>query len=167
LPLRAAAARVRAREEVRSMRVMSIPKFERFFRLAAGLDVDKADLKRYSEFVNRKIYDLLLRGQAAAKANGRDIIEPFDLPITKGLQESIHEFRSVDAEIELQPILDDLLARPPLDLAYSVETEARLPEIAGGLSVALARSFKIIDPDVKNPQSEQWERSFRIFDLLL
>ena len=149
------------------MHVMSIPKFERFFRLAAGLDVDKTDLKRYSGFVNRKIYDLLLRGQAAAKANGRNIIEPFDLPITKGLQESIHEVRSLDAEIELQPILDDLLARPPLDLAYSDETEARFPEIAGGLSVALARSFKIIDPNVKNPQSEQWERSFRIFDLLL
>jgi hypothetical protein len=48
-----------------------------------------------------------------------------------------------------------------------VETEARFPEIAGGLSVALARSFKIIDPNVKNPQSEQWERSFRLFDLLL
>ena len=119
------------------MHVMSIPKFERFFRLAAGLDVDKTDLKRYSDFVNCKIYDLLLRGQAAAKANGRNIIEPFDLPITKGLQESIHEFRSLDAEIELQPILDDLLARPPLDLASSDETEARFPEIAGGLSVAL------------------------------
>ena len=78
-----------------------------------------------------------------------------------------HEFRSLDAEIELQPILDDLLARPPLDLAYSVETEARFPEIAGGLSVALARSFKIIDPSAKNPQNEQWEPSFRIFDLLL
>jgi hypothetical protein len=69
--------------------------------------------------------------------------------------------------MELQTILDDLLARPPLDLAYNVETEARFPEIAGGLSVALARSFKIIDPNVKNPQSEQWERSFRLFDLLL
>jgi Domain of unknown function (DUF1931) len=48
-----------------------------------------------------------------------------------------------------------------------VETEARLPEIAGGLSLALARMFKIIDPDLKNPQSEHWERFFRIFDLLL
>jgi hypothetical protein len=149
------------------MRVMSVTKFERFFRRAAGLNVDKADLKRYSDFVNRKIYDLLLRGQAAAKANGRDIIEPFDLPITKGLQESIHAFRNLDEEIELQPILDDLLARPPLDLAYSVETEARLPAIAGGLSVALARTFKIIDPGLKNFQTEHWERSFRIFDLLL
>jgi hypothetical protein len=33
--------------------------------------------------------------------------------------------------------------------------------------VALARSFKIIDPDLKNPQTVHWERCFQIFDLLL
>jgi hypothetical protein len=71
------------------MPVMSVARFERFFRIAAGLDVDKKDLKRYSDFVNQKTHDLLIRGKATAKANGRDIIEPFDLPITKGLQERI------------------------------------------------------------------------------
>jgi hypothetical protein len=147
--------------------VMGVAKFERFFRVAAGLDVDKQDLKRYSDFVNHKIYDLLIRGQAAAKANERDVIEPFDLPITKGLQESIHAFKQIDEEIELQPILDHLTTRPPLDLAYSIETEARFPTIAGGLSVALARSFKIIDPLLKNPRTEHWLRTTRIFDLLL
>jgi hypothetical protein len=149
------------------MSLMGIAKFERFFRLSAGLDIDKADLKRYSDFVNGKIYDLLLRGQAAAKANNRVTIEPFDLPITKGLQERIHEFRNIDEQIELRPILDHLASSPPLDLAYSEETEARLPEIAGGISVALARTFKIIDPKLKNPQTEHWERSQRLFDLLL
>ena len=149
------------------MEVMAIAKFERFFRLAAGLDVDKSDLKRYRTFVNDKIYDLLLRAQAAAKANGCDVIEPHDLPITKGLQERIHEFRRIDEQIELQPILDQLAARPPLDLAYSEETEARFPEIAGGISVALAHSFKVIDPDLKNPQTKHWECVLRIFGLLL
>jgi hypothetical protein len=149
------------------MSLMGIAKFERFFRLSAGLDIDKADLKRYSDFVNGKIYDLLLRGQAVAKANNRVTIEPFDLPITKGLQERIHEFRNLDEQIELRSILDHLASRPPLDLAYAEETEARLPEIAGGISVALARTFKIIDPKLKNPQTEHWERSQRLFDLLL
>jgi hypothetical protein len=128
------------------MHVVSVPRFERLFRRAAGLDVDKTDLKRYSDFLNRKIYDLLIRAQATAKANGRDVIDPFDLPIPKGLQESIHEFRKLDEELELQPILEHLTALPPLDLA---------------------RTLKIIDPDLKNPRSEHWERSFRIFDLLL
>jgi hypothetical protein len=147
--------------------LMAVAKFERFFRRAASLDVDKSDLKRYSDFINRKIYDLLLRAQAAARANARSIIEPFDLPITKGLQESIEDFRKVDEEIELQPILDTLTARPRLDLAYSAETEAQLPRVAGGLSVALARAFRIIDPDLKNPQGRHWEQTERIFDLLL
>lgn len=147
--------------------VMGVAKFERLFRTAARLDVDKQDLRRYSDFINHKVYDLLLRGEADAKANGRDIIQPFDLPITKGLQESIHAFRELDEKIELKPILDQITALPPLDLAVSVETEARLPRIVGGLSVALARSFKIIDPDLKNPQTVHWQRCFQIFDLLL
>jgi hypothetical protein len=33
--------------------------------------------------------------------------------------------------------------------------------------MALARVFTIIDPVLKNPSSEHWERSFRIFNLLL
>jgi hypothetical protein len=147
--------------------VMSVARFERFFRIAASLNVDKQDLKRYSDFINQKVYDLLLRGEATARANGRLIIEPFDLPITKGLQESIHAFKSIDEQIELRPILEQLTARPPLDLAYGEDTEARLPEVVGGLSVVLARAFKIIDGDLKNPQTEHWQRCFRIFDLLM
>lgn len=34
-------------------------------------------------------------------------------------------------------------------------------------SVALARTFKIVEPKRKNPQSEDWERAFQLFDLLL
>ena len=146
---------------------MSVAKFERFFRLAASLDIEKSDLKRYSNFVNHEIYDLLLRGQAAAMANGRSAIEPFDLPITKGLQERIEEFVKIDEEMELRPILDFVTARPPLDLPYRDDTQSQLARVAGGLSVGIARAFRIIDPDVKNPQGRHWERIERIFDLLL
>jgi hypothetical protein len=147
--------------------VKGIPKLERLFRLAAQLDVDKSDLQRYADFVNQKINDLLLRGGAAAKANGRDIIQPYDLPITKGLQECVHEFKRINAEIDLQSVLDYLAARPPLDLAYSDETEAELPRIFGGVSVGLAKTFKIIEPDLKNPQTKHWEQAMGIFNLLL
>ncbi|HEY0453543.1 DUF1931 family protein [Actinophytocola sp.] len=146
---------------------MNVAKFERFFRAAAGLDVDKSDVKRYDEFVNHKLYDMFIMARVVAKTNGRDVIQPYDLPITKGLQESMREFGKLDEEIELQPILDDLAARPPLDLVLAEETEARLPSVAGALSIALARTFKIIDPHVKNPQSVHWEAAFRVFDLLL
>jgi Domain of unknown function (DUF1931) len=149
------------------MAPMGVSQFERFFRAAASLDVDKDDLRRYEHFVNRKIGDLLLIGQATARANARDVIEPWDLPITKGLQETIHDFRGMDEAAEVRPMLEQIVAIPPQELAYSEETEGRLPEIAGGLSLALARAFKIIEPRLKNPQTEHWERAYRVFDLLL
>ena len=149
------------------MPVNNIASFERFFHVAAGLDIDKEDLRRYSNFVHQKTYDLLLRAQAIAKANGRDVIQPFDLPITKGLQESIHAYRKIEQEVQLEPILHELRQLPQLDLAYDEKTEAKLPEIMGGLSYALARSFKIVNPVLKNPQSKHWGTMFRLFDLLM
>ena len=86
------------------MELTSIAKFERFFRETASLDVDKDDLRRYNDFINDKVYDLLIRAQAAAKANLRDVIQPSDLPITKGLQQSIESFRKIDKELELAPM---------------------------------------------------------------
>jgi hypothetical protein len=140
---------------------------EHFFRAAAGLDVDKDDIKRYYDFVDEKIADLLLIAQHTAKANDRITVEPRDLPITKGLQESIHQFEALDLDIGLERILRTAVAEPQIDLPYSDETEARLPAIAGGLSLAFARTFKIIDPQIKHLAMEQWDRAFQIFDLLL
>jgi hypothetical protein len=67
------------------------------------------DLKRYSDFVERKLYDLLLIGRATAVANARDIVETWNLPVTKGLQQSMHAFRKIDEEIELEPLLGRLV----------------------------------------------------------
>ena len=49
----------------------------------------------------------------------------------------------------------------------SEETEARLPEIFGGSSVALARTLKIIESGERRIQPAEWDRAFRIFDLLI
>ncbi|MER7673644.1 DUF1931 family protein [Kitasatospora sp. NPDC096128] len=146
---------------------MGIPKFERFFRAAAGLDVHKNDLKRYNDFVDAKLYDLFLIGTANAKANNRDIIEPQDLPVTKGLQESIHAFEKLDEGIELRPLLDQLAARPALGMEAAEDTQQRLPVLAGGLSVALARALKTIARDSRRPSTDQWDEAFELFDLLI
>jgi Domain of unknown function (DUF1931) len=146
---------------------MGVVRFRQFFRAAAEIDVDRNDLKRYSDFVNDKIYDLVLMGQACAKANGRDIILPADLPVTKGLQESVHQFEKLDQEIELEPMLEQLTARPPLETALAEDTADRLPLLAGGLSLALARTLKVIEPETKAVHTTLWERAFQVFDVLL
>ena len=148
-------------------RVQGIHQIEHFFRVAAGLEIDKEDIRRYYAFVEQKIRDLLLMAQRTAKANYRIRVEPRDLPITKGLQESMHAFEALDVDIGLEGILEKAVPEPPMDLAYSDEIEARLPVIAGGLSFAVARAFTIIDPQSKHLAAEQWERALQIFDLLL
>ncbi len=149
------------------MPIMGVTRFERFFRSAGGLTVDKDDLKRYSEFIQTKVYDLLVIAQATARANDRGMMEPWDLPLTKGLQESMHRFRKLEEEIELTPILEQLALLPQLDVEIGDDVRSRLPAVVGGLSLALAATLKIIGPGLKAPHAEQWETAFRIFDTLL
>jgi hypothetical protein len=147
--------------------VLGFVRFERLFRAAGGVDVDRDDIRRYLDFVNDALYDLLIIGRNTAKAGARDVIEPQDLPVTKGLQESTHAFEKLDEEIQLGPILDEVAARPPLDVTLSEETAERLPLLFGGISVALARTFRLIDAELKAVHTEEWERAFAIFRLLV
>jgi hypothetical protein len=62
---------------------------------------------------------------------------------------------------------EDIAALPPLDRPLSDRSIARMPEIAGGLSLAPARTFVLVDPQLASPRSRHWEQAFRIFDLLL
>ncbi|MGC2822033.1 MAG: DUF1931 family protein, partial [Candidatus Sulfotelmatobacter sp.] len=52
-------------------RVEGTHQIEHFFRAAAGLNIDKDDIKRYYAFVDQKVVDLLLMAQHTAKANDR------------------------------------------------------------------------------------------------
>jgi len=147
--------------------VFGAAKFERFFEAAAGLDVDRRDVRRFQDFAHRKVYDLLLIGQISAGANGHDLVLVQDLPITRGLQENIRFFHRMGHEIELKPVLAQLSEYPPLTRGLAGETRDRLPAVAGGLGVALARTFTAIDQRVTNPRNCDWERAARLFDLLL
>lgn len=149
------------------MPVMGVSQFERFFREVASLDVDKADIGRFEETIDRVVYDLLVRGVETAKSNDRDVVLPFDLPVTRGLRENIRLFQRLDSEVLVEPFLERLARRPPLDAVISDDTEAMLPMVLGGAGVALARTFTLLDTNVRNPQTAQWERARRLMELLL
>jgi hypothetical protein len=124
-------------------RVEGTHQVEHFFRAAAGLDVDKDYIKRYYVFIDQKIDDSP-SAQYLAKANDRITVEPRGLPITKRLQQCVHDFDALDLDIGLRRILEHAVPEPQIDLLYREETGARLPAIADGLSLAFARTFKII-----------------------
>jgi hypothetical protein len=39
--------------------------------------------------------------------------------------------------------------------------------VAGGLTYALAKTFVIVKPELKNPQTKHWDQAFHLFDLLM
>jgi len=147
-------------------RPSGIPVFERFFRSVASIQIDKNDVRRFRDFVDQMIDDIAIAGRNSASWNGRDVIAPQDLPITKGLQERMREFDKLDEAEEIRELLRQDVRRPPTDVTFAEETEQLLPELFGGLSIALARSFRVIDPKLTNPASEQWERAFDMFRLV-
>ena len=148
------------------MAVIGFHKLEELFRKGASLDIKKGHAKDVTDIVEQKLYDLLLMGQKAAKYNGRDVIWKYDLPITKGLEETINEFKKLEQELELQDILDRLATHPPL-LELEVELEKALPEIVGGLTLVLARIMKKLDDENRAVSHELIERAKEIMDLTL
>lgn len=144
-----------------------IPELKRFFRAAGGVGVDKSDVQRFRAFVDERVDDLAVAGRDVARWNGRDVIAPQDLPITAGLQEQMRTFGKLEEADELRQFLRGTVRRPPDDVTFGDETDDVLIEVFGGLAVALARSFRIIDPDVENPQTQHWDRAFGLFRLLV
>jgi len=144
-----------------------IPELKRFFRAAGGIDVDKADVRRFQEFVDERVDDLAVAGRDTARWNGRDVIAPQDLPITAGLQEQIRAFGKLEEADEIRQLLRGTVRRPPGDVTFGEDTEDVLVEVFGGLSVALARSFRLLDEQVKNPTAAHWDRAFEMFRLLV
>ena len=127
-----------------------IPAFERFFRSVASIKIHKNDVRRFREFVDEQIDDIAIAGRNSAKWNGRDVVVAQDLPITKGVQERMREFDKLEEAEEIRELLRQVVRQPPGDVTFAEDTERLLPELFGGLSIALARSFRVVDPKVSN-----------------
>jgi Domain of unknown function (DUF1931) len=143
-----------------------IPAFERFFRSVASITIHKNDVRRFREFVDEQIDDIAIAGRNSAKWNGRDVVVAQDLPITKGVQERMREFDKLEEAGEIRELLRQAVRQPPGDVTFAEDTERLLPELFGGLSIALARSFRVVDPKVSNPSTEHWDRVFTLFRLV-
>ena len=127
-----------------------LPELKRFCRAAGGIDVDKDDVRRFRQFVDERVDDLAVAGRDAARWNGRDVSAPQDLPVTAGLQEQIRGLGKLEEAEELRQWLRGTMRRPPGDVTFGEDTEDMLVEVFGGISVALARSFRLFDGQVKS-----------------
>jgi len=149
------------------MAVVGVKKLEALFRDAASLDIKKGHAKDITDIVEAKLLDLLIAAERNANMNGRDVIMESDLPITKGLQESIILFKKLESELELKDILDYLTTVPPLKYPLSADLEAKLPEVTGALLYVLAKIIKIVDGNDRAVDHESINKAKEILDLTL
>ena len=149
------------------MAILGYTKLETLFRKAASLDIDKGHAKEITDIIEKKLVDLLIAGERNANLNGRDVIWEGDLPITKGMQETIIEFKKLEEEIDLQDVLNYLTTIPPLKYPLAAELEAKLPEITGAILEVMARIMKEIDEEKRRVNHELIEKAARIMDLTL
>ena len=148
------------------MAVVGYTKLEKLFKSIASLELKKGHAKDITDIVEEKLVDLLIAGERNANINGRDIINEGDLPITKGLQETIIEFRKLEEEIEIDDILKFLTTIPPLKYPLSVELEGKLSEIVGAILVVIAKVLKEVENN-KLIDHKSIEKTKRIMDLTL
>jgi hypothetical protein len=63
----------------------------------------------------------------------------------------MREFDKLEEADQIRELLRQEVRRPPADVTFAEDTEQMLPELFGDLSVALARSFRLVDPTLVNP----------------
>ena len=105
-------------------------------------------------------------GVTLSHPNGQIYGYPFVPPRMQRAAAAAADYRDQHGECLRCELLRQEVRRPPADVTFSEETEQLLPELFGGLSVALARSFRVIDPTLANPATEHWERAFTLFRLV-
>jgi len=147
--------------------VFGANRLENLVRRVADVEMDKSDLERLSSFATDKLHDLLIVGVRHAGYNNRDLMMEPDLPITKGLQESMQKFELYQELLDVEPILEQLATYPLLDREPSQEVIDLLPTLLGTLMMVTAQLMTIVDPGVRNPTTETWERVTETMDLLI
>jgi hypothetical protein len=75
----------------------------------------------------------------------------------------MREFDKLDEAADIRAVLAEAVRRPPADVTFSEETEEMLPELFGGLSIAFARAFRTVDPEVVHPATDHWDRVTDLF----
>jgi hypothetical protein len=149
------------------MSVIGFTKLEALFRKAASIDIKKGHAKEITDIAESKLTDLLIAAERNANMNGRDVIWESDLPITKGLQETMITLRKLEEEIEIEDVLTFLRNTTTVKYALSEEAEAKLPELIGTLLVVMAKIMKEVDDNDRALDHETIAKTKRIMDLTL
>ena len=152
-------------------RIIGLSRLEALYRTFTGLDLDKGRAEAILDLASRKLEDLFIAGLERAYARGSDVVEIIDLPITKGLRNTIEEYkrereRLNDPRLDLAPIVDYLTGRIT-GLVIGESARSELQDLTAAILLLAGRVIKTIDPTTRKPSKEDIERARKILDLTL
>jgi len=152
-------------------RIVGYTRLESLYRRFLGLDLDKSKAEMIIEVSSKKLEDLFRVGLERAYIRGSDVVEYYDLPITKGLQETIEWYRREreklnDPRLELGPIVDYLAGRI-MGLVIGETVRENLQDLTAAILLLIGLVIKLVDPGTRKPSKEAIERASRILDLTL
>ncbi len=152
-------------------RIVGFTKLQRLYRRFVGIDLDKAKAIEIIEIAEKKLADLFEVAFERAREEGRDVVKWRDLPITKGLRETMERYEREREELgeealELGPIASHLSSVIDYD-KVDEEVKEKLPTLAATLLLLEGYVMKLIDPHNKKPSKEDIERAKQILDLTL
>jgi hypothetical protein len=149
------------------MSVTGFTKLEALFRKVASIDIKKGHAKDIIDVIETKLVDLLIAAERNANMNGRDVIWESDLPITKGLQETMITLKDINNEIGIHDFLESVTSIPSLKYPLTLELEEKLHIVTGTLLVVMAKIIKEIDNNDRALDHETISRTKKIMDLTL
>ncbi len=152
-------------------RVVGLPRLQQLYRRFVGLDIDKAKASLILDVAEKKLVDLFEVAAERARMEGREEVKLRDLPLTKGLRETMERYerereRLQDPRLDPGPIVE-VLERPLSGLTMDEELREKLPVIAATVLLLIGYIIKHVDPGARKPSKEDIERAKRILDLTL
>jgi len=151
--------------------IVGLTRLEALYRTFVGLDLDKGRARRILEIATKKLEDLFREGQEKAWARGSDVVEWSDLPLTRGLRQTIEFYkrereRLNDPRLDLTPIVERL-EQEIKGLVIGESVKENLQDLAATVLLLIGYVIKNIDPKARKPSNEDIERARRILDLTI
>ncbi len=151
--------------------IVGLTRLEALYRTFVGLDLDKGRAQRILDIATKKLEDLFIEGQQRAWARGSDVVEWSDLPITRGLRQTIEHYRRErerlnDPRLDLTPIVEHL-EQEISGLVIGESVKESLQDLAATILLLIGYVIKRVDPKARKPSAEDIERTRQILDLTI
>lgn len=153
------------------LQIVGLSRLEALYRTFVGLDLDKGRAKRILEIATLKLEDLFRESQERAWARGSDTVEWSDLPITRGLRQTIELYRRErerlnDPRLDMSPIVERL-EQEIRGLVIGESVRENLQDLTATMLLLVGFVIKKVDPKARKPSVDDIERAKQILDLTI